>query len=68
MNLYNYLSGLMQVSTGGNFLNFGHWDDTTKNPVDAQTNLCNMVKDMAHLDDTVNVLDEIGRASCRERV
>lgn len=57
MNLYNYLSGLMQVSTGGNFLNFGYWDDTTKNPVDAQTNLCNIVKNMAYLDDAVNVLD-----------
>ncbi|MGI0018090.1 MAG: class I SAM-dependent methyltransferase [Nitrosotalea sp.] len=57
VNLYNYLSGLMQVSTGGNFLNFGYWDDTTKNPVDAQTNLCNIVKNMAYLDDAVNVLD-----------
>jgi len=57
VNLYNYLSGLMQVSTGGNFLNFGYWDDSTKNPVDAQTNLCNIIKDMAELDKAKHVLD-----------
>ena len=57
VNLYNYLSGLMQVSTGGNFLNFGYWDESTKNPVGAQTNLCNMVKDMAELSEARHVLD-----------
>ncbi|HET7336543.1 MAG TPA: class I SAM-dependent methyltransferase, partial [Candidatus Nitrosotalea sp.] len=57
VNLYNYLSGLMQVSTGGNFLNFGYWDNTTKNPIDAQTNLCNIVANMTHLEEATCVLD-----------
>ncbi len=57
VNLYNYLAGLMQVSTGGNFLNFGYWDKTTKGPVDAQTNLCDMVKNMAHFDEAEHILD-----------
>lgn len=57
VNLYNYLSGLMQISTGGNFLNFGYWNDSTKNPVDAQTNLCNMIKDVSELNKTKHVLD-----------
>ena len=57
VNLYNYLSGLMQISTGGNFLNFGYWDDSTKNPVDAQTDLCNMIKDVAELNEARYVLD-----------
>lgn len=57
VNLYNYLSGLMQISTGGNFLNFGYWDDTTKNPVDAQSYLCNIVGDMAQLSDAKQILD-----------
>ncbi len=57
VNLYNYLSGLMQVSTGGNFLNFGYWDNSTKNPVNAQTNLCVMIKDMAEINKTKHVLD-----------
>ena len=57
VNLYNYLSGLMQISTGGNFLNFGYWDDSTKNPLDAQSNLCNIVAKMAELSNTKQVLD-----------
>lgn len=57
VNLYNYLSGLMQVSTGGNFLNFGYWDDSTKNPVKAQTNLCNMISDIAEIKEITHVLD-----------
>ena len=57
VNLYNYLSGLMQISTGGNFLNFGYWNESTKNPVDAQSNLCNTVGKMAHLDDAKKILD-----------
>lgn len=57
VNLYNYLSELMQISTGGNFLNFGYWDETTKNPIDAQSNLCNMVESMAQLEDVKNILD-----------
>jgi cyclopropane fatty-acyl-phospholipid synthase-like methyltransferase len=47
----------MQVSTGGNFLNFGYWDNTTKNPVDAQVNLCNMVSSMVHFEEAMHILD-----------
>lgn len=47
----------MQISTGGNFLNFGYWDDTTKNPVDAQKNLCNIAANMAHFEDATHILD-----------
>jgi len=57
VNLYNYLSNLMQISTGGNFLNFGYWDNNTKDPLDAQTNLCNMVGTMAELSDARKILD-----------
>ncbi|MGI0094037.1 MAG: class I SAM-dependent methyltransferase, partial [Nitrosotalea sp.] len=57
VNMYNYLSELMQISTGRNFLNFGYWDNTTKNPTDAQTNLCNLVGNMAELEKTRHVLD-----------
>ncbi|MGB9125423.1 MAG: class I SAM-dependent methyltransferase [Nitrosotalea sp.] len=57
VNLYNYLAGLMQISTGGNFLNFGYWDETTKSPIDAQSNLCNIVGNIAQLTDAKNILD-----------
>lgn len=55
--MYNYLSELMQISTGRNFLNFGYWDDATENPADAQTNLCKIVGDMAELEKARHVLD-----------
>ena len=55
--MYNYLSGLMQVSTGRNFLNFGYWNDATKDPTSAQTNLCNLVGNMAELEKVRHVLD-----------
>jgi cyclopropane fatty-acyl-phospholipid synthase-like methyltransferase len=55
--MYNYLSELMQISTGKNFLNFGYWEDATKNPAEAQTNLCNLVGNMVELEKAKQVLD-----------
>ncbi|MDE1728115.1 class I SAM-dependent methyltransferase [Candidatus Nitrosotalea okcheonensis] len=57
VNMYNYLSELMQISTGRNFLNFGYWDNATKSPADAQTNLCNLIGDMAELENARHILD-----------
>ncbi|MHB8546157.1 MAG: class I SAM-dependent methyltransferase [Nitrosotalea sp.] len=57
VNMYNYLSELMKISTGRNFLNFGYWDNTTKSPADAQTNLCNLVGNMAELEKARHILD-----------
>ncbi len=57
VNLYNYLSELMQISTGGDFLNFGYWDDTTKDPLTSQKNLCNLVDRMANLENAKSLLD-----------
>ena len=47
----------MQISTGGNFLNFGYWDNNTKDPLGAQVNLCNMVGIMGELSDASQILD-----------
>lgn len=57
VNLYNYLSELMQISTGGDFLNFGYWDDTIKDPLTSQKNLCNLVDRMANLENAKSLLD-----------
>ena len=40
VNLYDSLSPIMQLSSGGDMLNFGFWDELTKTPIDAQNNLC----------------------------
>ncbi|HZS73175.1 MAG TPA: methyltransferase type 11, partial [Candidatus Nitrosotalea sp.] len=57
VNLYDYLAGVMQASTGGNFLNFGYWEEDTSSPLEAQENLCRMAGKMAELDKTEFVLD-----------
>lgn len=57
VNLYDALSSLMQISTEGNMLNFGYWDDHTAHPYEAQTMLCRMMSDMAELKTAENVLD-----------
>jgi len=36
VKLYDALSPIMEVSTGGDMLNFGFWDDSIFHPVDAQ--------------------------------
>ena len=36
VNLYSTMSPLLQVTTGGEMLNFGFWNETTKTPLDAQ--------------------------------
>ena len=57
VNLYNTLSTLMQISTGGNMLNFGYWNKNTSNPREAQNLLCNIVGEMADLKSASTVLD-----------
>lgn len=57
VNMYNYLSEMMQISSGGNFLNFGYWESSTSSPLESQRNLCNIVGKMAELDGAGIVLD-----------
>jgi cyclopropane fatty-acyl-phospholipid synthase-like methyltransferase len=59
VKLYDALSPIMEVSTGGDMLNFGYWDDSTLHPVDAQKRLCNMVGNMAEIS-SANALADVG--------
>jgi cyclopropane fatty-acyl-phospholipid synthase-like methyltransferase len=47
----------MQISTGGNMLNFGYWNENTSNPHDAQVALCNIVGKMSDFKSASSVLD-----------
>ena len=60
VNLYNSLSPIMQLSTGGDMLNFGHWDNSTNTPIEAQNNLCEFTGKMANLP-TAKSLVDVGR-------
>ena len=57
VKLYDALSPIMEVSTGGDMLNFGFWDESTPHPVDAQKRLCDMMGDMAQLSSAEMVAD-----------
>lgn len=57
IHLYDYLSSIMQIATGGNMLNFGYWEKDTKDPISAQTNLCNIMGDLSDLKNAKNLLD-----------
>jgi SAM-dependent methyltransferase len=48
VNLYNSLSPVMQLATGGDMLNFGYWRSAME-PVGAQQALCSLVGEVAEL-------------------
>jgi len=47
----------MEVSTGGDMLNFGFWDESTPHPIDAQKRLCTMMGDMAQISSAEMIAD-----------
>jgi cyclopropane fatty-acyl-phospholipid synthase-like methyltransferase len=59
IKLYDALSPIMEISTGGDMLNFGYWDYSTTHPVDAQKRLCNIIGEMAEIS-SADVIADIG--------
>ena len=57
VNLYDSLSPIMQLSTGGEMLNFGYWIKLTSTPVEAQNNLCDFTGKFANLSDAKSLID-----------
>ena len=57
VNLYNTLSPVIQLATGGNMLNFGYWSKEETSPIDAQNRLCDKVGKIAELDSANSLLD-----------
>lgn len=57
VNLYDSLSDLMQLATGGSMLNFGFWDETTKTPLEAQNNMCKIFGKIAKFTPNQNIVD-----------
>ena len=59
VKLYDALSPIMEVSTGGDMLNFGFWDDSVSDPVTAQKRLCMMMGNMAELS-SARIITDVG--------
>jgi cyclopropane fatty-acyl-phospholipid synthase-like methyltransferase len=57
VNLYNTLSPVMQLATGGSMLNFGYWSDDYTDPISAQNNLCMIFANMAELSSAKKIVD-----------
>lgn len=57
VNLYDSLSPVMQIATGGSMLNFGYWSEKAKDPISAQTNLCDYFGKLAELKDAKTAID-----------
>jgi ubiquinone/menaquinone biosynthesis C-methylase UbiE len=57
VNLYNSLSPVMQIATGGSMLNFGYWAENTSEPINAQKNLCEIFGEIAQLAQAESALD-----------
>lgn len=57
INLYNSLSPIMQLATGGSMLNFGYWVENTLDPISAQENLCSYFGKLAELENAKNAVD-----------
>ena len=57
VNLYDTLSDVMGKATGSGMLNFGYWTDDTKEPLQAQMELCNIFAKLADLSIAKTVVD-----------
>lgn len=57
INLYNSLSPVMQLATGGDMLNFGYWNGNASGLAEAQDNLCSLVDDIAELGSAKRLVD-----------
>jgi len=57
VNLYNVLSPVMQLATGGSMLNFGYWNNENSDPISAQKNLCSYFAKMAELETAKTIID-----------
>jgi SAM-dependent methyltransferase len=57
INLYNTMSPVMQLATGGSMLNFGYWSSKHTDPISAQDNLCNVFGNLSELSTAKNAID-----------
>ena len=57
INMYDSLSGIMRLATGGNMLNFGLWDDDHTSPLLAQENMCQVFAQISQLEPNQRIID-----------
>jgi ubiquinone/menaquinone biosynthesis C-methylase UbiE len=55
--LYNTFRDFMKLATGGEMLNFGYWNNRCKDPLQAQIQLCHLMREFVDLESNQIVLD-----------
>ncbi len=55
--LYGTFRDFMNLATAGEMLNFGYWDNGCKDPLQAQVQLCHLMRDFVSLESNQIVLD-----------
>ncbi len=56
-HLYNTFRDFMKLATGGEMLNFGYWNNGCKDPLQAQVQLCHLMRNFVDLKSNQIVLD-----------
>jgi SAM-dependent methyltransferase len=57
IKMYDFLSDIMKIATGGDMLNFGFWNEDAKSPLQAQENMCRIFGKAADLKSKLKVVD-----------
>ena len=57
VNMYDTLSPMMQITTNGDMLNFGYWDNSSTTPLSAQNNLCDIVAELSEFSSARTLVD-----------
>jgi len=57
VSIYDTFSDLMNITTGGQMLNFGYWDNEVKTPLDAQIKLTNILGEFGRFVNAKYILD-----------
>lgn len=57
INIYNHLRKVVELANGGHTLNRGYWDENTKDPLQAQFQLCKLVGEFADFISAKTLLD-----------
>jgi len=57
INIYNHLRPVVELANGGCTLNRGYWNKDTRDPLEAQYQLCRLIGEFANFDSAKTLLD-----------
>jgi SAM-dependent methyltransferase len=67
INIYNHLRPVVELANGGYILNRGYWTNDTKDPIQAQYQLCKIIGEFGSFSSAKTLLD-IGSGLCKPAI